>query len=69
MADRSRPARRTFHRSTQAHPQLLEAGRVLSDGRAEVDPRDLQVCRNCGLHALCRIDERQPVGRWLEDGE
>ncbi len=39
------------------------------DGRAEVDPRDLQVCRNCGLHALCRIDERQPVGRWLEDGE
>jgi probable DNA repair protein len=39
------------------------------DGRAEVDPRDPQACRYCDLHALCRIDERQPVGRWLADGE
>jgi len=29
------------------------------EGRAEVDPRDGQVCRNCHLHALCRIHERQ----------
>jgi probable DNA repair protein len=38
-------------------------------GRAEVDPRDAQACRYCDLHALCRIDERQPVGRWLEDAD
>lgn len=29
------------------------------EGRAEVDPRDGQVCRNCHLHALCRIHERE----------
>ena len=29
------------------------------EGRAEVDPRDGQVCRNCHLHSLCRIHERQ----------
>ncbi|MFU8877935.1 MAG: PD-(D/E)XK nuclease family protein, partial [Wenzhouxiangellaceae bacterium] len=28
-------------------------------GRAEVDPRDGQVCRHCHLHALCRIQERE----------
>jgi RecB family exonuclease len=38
-------------------------------GRAEVDPRDPQACRYCDLHALCRIQERQPIGRWLEDAE
>lgn len=27
-------------------------------GRAEVNPRDAQVCRYCHLHALCRIYER-----------
>lgn len=37
------------------------------EGRAEVDPRDDQVCRHCHLHALCRIQERErsairPVG-------
>ncbi|MFN2334244.1 MAG: hypothetical protein ABR550_07445, partial [Wenzhouxiangellaceae bacterium] len=29
------------------------------EGRAEVDPRDAQACRNCHLHALCRIGERR----------
>jgi probable DNA repair protein len=58
-------------------PALLAAWRerlgALADafvtGRAEVDPRDAQACRYCDLHALCRIDERQPVGRWLEDAD
>ncbi len=31
------------------------------EGRAAVDPRDGQVCRNCHLHSLCRIHERQPL--------
>jgi len=29
------------------------------EGRAEVDPRDGQICRNCHLHSLCRIHERK----------
>ncbi|MDT8409387.1 MAG: PD-(D/E)XK nuclease family protein [Wenzhouxiangellaceae bacterium] len=31
------------------------------EGRAEVDPRDAQACRNCHLHSLCRIHERMPA--------
>jgi ATP-dependent helicase/nuclease subunit B len=27
-------------------------------GKAEVDPRSMQVCRYCHLHGLCRINER-----------
>ncbi len=29
------------------------------EGRAEVDPRDRQICSYCHLHALCRIQERE----------
>jgi probable DNA repair protein len=49
--------------------QLEALADAFVSGRAEVDPRDAQACRYCDLHALCRIDERQPVGRWLEDAD
>ncbi len=44
----------------QAWRQHLDALALsFQQGRAEVDPRDGQVCRTCHLHALCRIQERQ----------
>ncbi len=60
-----RISRKPF-KSVESWPWLLEQWQSLLDqlaedfvqGRAEVDPRSTQVCRNCHLHGLCRIDER-----------
>ena len=39
-------------------------------GRADVDPRDPpKTCERCGLHALCRIQERQPPFAEDDDAE
>jgi probable DNA repair protein len=35
-------------------------------GGARVDPKNARSCRECDLHAFCRINESQP---WLEDAD
>ena len=37
-------------------------------GRADVNPKDpVKTCRNCHLHAVCRVYENQPLSALLED--
>lgn len=48
------PAQRAFWRA-----ELERLAREYAQGRADVDPkRAFATCRECGLHALCRIRER-----------
>lgn len=63
---------RSKFREIKSWPSLLDDWRHGLDGlaadfqagRAEVNPRDRQVCRHCHLHALCRIYERT----WMDMG-
>ncbi len=42
--------------------EIEKLGREFLSGRADVDPRDPpKTCERCGLHALCRIQEREPA--------
>ena len=55
--------------------ELLDSWRTHLDGLAAdfasgvavVDPRNASTCRHCHLHALCRIQERLPIGTSYED--
>lgn len=41
------------------HDEIEKLARAFLAGRADVDPRDAKTCERCGLHALCRIQERE----------
>jgi probable DNA repair protein len=41
---------------------LINLGEQFADGRATVDPKKREVCRNCALPALCRIAELRNNG-------
>jgi len=55
-------------------PELMKAWRRVIDdlaggfaeGRANVDPKSPQSCRECDLHAFCRIQESHP---WWEESD
>jgi probable DNA repair protein len=69
-----RITRRSRFKDIETWPSLIEDWRghleslaeQFRAGRAEVDPRDRQVCDYCHLHSLCRIHERR---RLLETAE
>jgi hypothetical protein len=44
-------------RMAQWQSVLINLGEQFADGNARVDPKSREVCRNCGLPALCRIAE------------
>jgi probable DNA repair protein len=47
--------------------EIERLSRDFIEGRADVDPRDPpKTCERCGLHALCRIQEREPA---FDEGE
>jgi len=49
---------------------IEEMARDFLAGRAEVDPRDYpKTCENCGLQALCRIQENLGLQDDKEDDE
>jgi probable DNA repair protein len=47
--------------------KIEELARAFIEGRADVDPREPpKTCEHCDLHALCRIQEREPA---FDEGE
>ncbi len=50
------------------HERMSALARDFASGEAAVDPRELDVCKRCGLQSLCRIDIEMPANDASGDG-